>query len=48
MITTEHELYLNLKFKNYRLENHRRYLERSWRKILDWDISVHALDLNKT
>ena len=48
MITTctEHELYLNLKFKNYSLENHKQYLKRSWRKILDWDITVLVPDLN--
>ena len=46
MITTEHELYLNLKFKNHSLENRKQYLKRSWRKKLDWDITVHAPDLN--
>ena len=46
MITTEHEWYLNLKFKNYCLENQKQYLKRSWRKILDWDITVHAPDLS--
>ena len=46
MIAAEHEFYLNLKFKSYSLENHRQYLKRSWRKILDWDITVHVLDFN--
>ena len=46
VITTEHELYLNLKFKNHCLENHKQYLKRSWRKLLDWHITVHPPDLN--
>ena len=47
VITTEHELYFNLKFKNHSLENHKQYLKRSWRKLLDWHITVHPPDLNK-
>ena len=46
VITTKHELYLNLKFKNHSLENHKQYLKRSWRKLLDWHITVHPPDLN--
>ena len=32
MITTEHEWYLNLEFKNYSLENHKQYLKKKLEK----------------